>query len=238
MSHSPERARQRVTRSGMIAAMTLVLSFAAGATDAFAFLQLGGVFTANMTGNFVLAGLTSRPAFGEVLLGATVAVLLFSIGTYLAFRFTRMVTISQDRDPAAPPRRLVGVLAAAVVAQLCVLGIWLSLPASPGAFAICVLVSLSALAMAGQTVVARRIENRAGVTTTFVTGTLTSLMQSLADGVHDHHLIRVAAILMLVTGALAGSLLAGVDPALGAAFPLVPSIAGLAILALTPSADG
>ncbi|MGK9148308.1 DUF1275 domain-containing protein [Plantibacter flavus] len=226
-----------MTRAGMIAAMALVLSFAAGATDAFAFLQLGGVFTANMTGNFVLAGLTSRPDFAEVLLGAAVAVALFSVGTYLAFRFTRLVSTSAERPVAAPPRRLVAVLAGAVLAQVLVVTVWLLLPEAPGAFALCVLISLSALAMGGQTVVARRIENRSGVTTTFVTGTLTSLMQSLADGVRDHRVMRAAAILMLVAGAFAGSLLTGVDPALGAALPLLPSVAGLAILAAAPPAE-
>ena len=224
---------RRRTRAGMIAAMALVLSFAAGATDAFAFLQLGGVFTANMTGNFVLAGLTSRPDFGEVLLGATVAVLLFSVGTFLAFRFTRLVA-TPGRPPEAPQHRLVLVLGGAVVAQACVLIGWIvssDLRTTP---VICVLIALSTLAMAGQTAVARRIE-RSGVTTTFVTGTLTSLMQSLADGVHDHHLIRIGAIVLLVTGALCGSLLTGVDPVFGAALPLLPSIVGLVLLRLAPT---
>lgn len=40
--------------------MLLFLSFGAGATDAFAFLALGGIFTANMTGNLVLVGLVGR----------------------------------------------------------------------------------------------------------------------------------------------------------------------------------
>jgi uncharacterized membrane protein YoaK (UPF0700 family) len=217
---------RRRTRAGMIAAMALVLSFAAGATDAFAFLQLGGVFTANMTGNFVLAGLTSRPDFGEVLLGATVAVLLF----------TRLVAIADRPTPEAPQRRLVLVLGGAVIAQACVLIGWIvssDLRTTP---VICVLIALSTLAMAGQTAVARRIE-RSGVTTTFVTGTLTSLMQSLADGVHDHHLIRIGAIVLLVAGALCGSLLTGVDPVFGAALPLLPSIVGLVLLRLAPTAS-
>lgn len=227
---------RRRTRAGMIAAMALVLSFAAGATDAFAFLQLGGVFTANMTGNFVLAGLTSRPDFGEVLLGATVAVLLFSVGTFLAFRFTRLVATADRPTPEAPQHRLVLVLGGAVVAQACVLIGWIvssDLRTTP---VICVLIALSTLAMAGQTAVARRIE-RSGVTTTFVTGTLTSLMQSLADGVHDHHLIRIGAIVLLVAGALCGSLLTGVDPVFGAALPLLPSIVGLVLLRLAPTAS-
>jgi uncharacterized membrane protein YoaK (UPF0700 family) len=230
------QAARRRTRAGMIAAMALVLSFAAGATDAFAFLQLGGVFTANMTGNFVLAGLTSRPDFAEVLLGASVAVLLFSVGTFLAFRFTRPVPTTDLSTPEAPQRRLVLVLGGAVVAQSCVLLGWIVSSDHRTMPVVCALIALSTLAMAGQTAVARRIE-RSGVTTTFVTGTLTSLMQSLADGVHDHHLIRIGAIVLLVAGALCGSLLTGVDPVFGAALPLVPSIVGLVFLRLAPSAS-
>jgi uncharacterized membrane protein YoaK (UPF0700 family) len=229
------QAARRRTRAGMIAAMALVLSFAAGATDAFAFLQLGGVFTANMTGNFVLAGLTSRPDFAEVLLGASVAVLLFSVGTFLAFRFTRPVPTTDLSTPEAPQRRLVLVLGGAVVAQSCVLLGWIVSSDHRTMPVVCALIALSTLAMAWQTAVARRIE-RSGVTTTFVTGTLTSLMQSLADGVHDHHLIRIGAIVLLVAGALCGSLLTGVDPVFGAALPLVPSIVGLVLLRLAPSA--
>ncbi|MBF4567341.1 DUF1275 domain-containing protein [Plantibacter sp. VKM Ac-2880] len=230
------QAGRRRTRAGMIAAMALVLSSAAGATDAFAFLQLGGVFTANMTGNFVLAGLTSRPDFAEVLLGASVAVLLFSVGTFLAFRFTRPVATTDRSTPEAPQRRLVLVLGGAVVAQSCVLLGWIVSSDHRTMPVVCALIALSTLAMAGQTAVARRIE-RSGVTTTFVTGTLTSLMQSLADGVHDHHLIRVGAIVLLVAGALCGSLLTGVDPVFGAALPLVPSIVGLVLLRLAPQAS-
>lgn len=229
----PGRGR---TRIGMITAMALVLSFAAGATDAFAFLQLGGVFTANMTGNFVLAGLTSRPDFAEVLLGASVAVLLFSVGTFLAFRFTRSVATADGRTPEAPSRRLVLVLGGAVVAQSGVLAGWMLSAETRTTPVICALIALSALAMAGQTAVARRIE-RSGVTTTFVTGTLTSLMQSLADGVDDHQFIRIGAIVLLVAGALCGSLLTGVDPVFGAALPLIPSVAGLVILMLAPPAS-
>ena len=51
-------------------AALLVLSFAAGAADAFAFLLLGGIFTANMTGNLILAGLPTRPGYMSVLMGA------------------------------------------------------------------------------------------------------------------------------------------------------------------------
>ncbi len=66
-----------------------MLSFAAGAADAFAFLLLGGIFTANMTGNLILAGLPTRPGYMSVLVGAAVAVTAFSVALYGGFRLQR-----------------------------------------------------------------------------------------------------------------------------------------------------
>ena len=51
-----------------------MLSFGAGATDAFAFLALGGIFTANMTGNLVLVGLVGRDDYLASLVGAAIAI--------------------------------------------------------------------------------------------------------------------------------------------------------------------
>ena len=204
------------------AAIAVVLSFAAGATDAFAFLQLGGIFTANMTGNLILAGLTQRPGYASTLLGASVAVIVFAAGVYLSLRIARSTDTSR--------RGQVIVLAGTVAAQAAVLVGWLVSPQPTTLFAQLTLIVLSALAMAGQTSVARRIETGSGVTTTFVTGTLTNLMASFADGKRQDRWLRVTVILTLVLGALCGSLLMRVDTALGAALPLIPSIIGLVLL--------
>src|SRR5262245_60051139 len=88
------------------AAVAVVLSFAAGATDAFAFLQLGRILTANMTGNLILVGLYQRPNYTTTLIGALVAVVVFALVTYLGFRL------------ADPARRLLIVATAAQVAVL------------------------------------------------------------------------------------------------------------------------
>jgi len=205
-----------------LARLAIVLAFAAGATDAFAFLQLSGVFTANMTGNLVLAGLTERTGYANSIGGIIVAILVFVAILYAAFRWT----------PAGSTHlRLVGVLAAALVAQSAVLVGWVLLPDTKGTVTIAILIGLSTIAMACQTAVAKRIDVKSGVTTTYVTGTLTSIMADIADRKPQELSTRVGVIVALVIGALGGSLLVGIDPALGAALPILPAAAGVGLLA-------
>ena len=202
--------------------LAIVLAFAAGATDAFAFLQLSGVFTANMTGNLVLAGLTERSGYANSIGGIIVAILVFVTVLYGAFRVA----------PAGCKHvRLVGVLSVALLAQSTVLVAWVLLPATKGPAAIAFLIGLSAIAMACQTAVAKRVDVRSGVTTTYVTGTLTSIMADAADRKPQELSTRVGVIVALVVGALCGSLLVGIDPALGAALPIFPAAAGVGLLA-------
>jgi uncharacterized membrane protein YoaK (UPF0700 family) len=205
-----------------LAAMTVVLAFAAGATDAFAFLLLGGVFTANMTGNLVLGGLTQRPGYSTMITGLVVAVLTFTAALYWAFRFA---------NATASLRRLVLVLVVGLIAQFAVLAGWLVVSSHASPVVETVLIAPSAVAMACQTAVAKRVEGRSAVTTTYVTGTLTNLMSDFADRKPQNLFLRLGVIAVLVVGALCSSTLIGVSPALGAALPIVPAIAGAMLLA-------
>ncbi len=75
------------------------------------------------------------------------------------------------------------------------------------------------------------------MTTTFATGTLTSLMAGFADRKTQDTGIRIGVIVALILGGLCGALLVFVDPRLGAALPIVPTLVGLAILAPAPVAS-
>lgn len=208
-------------RPSRLAVIAVVLAFAAGATDAFAFLQLNGVFTANMTGNLVLAGLTERPNYPTMIAGVVVAILVFAAALYVAFRVS---------PPGAPRPRNVAVLTAALVAQVAVLIGWVAVPTHMSAPMVAVLIALSSVAMACQTAVAKRIEGNSGVTTTYVTGTLTSLMGDFADRKPQDLFTRIGVIVALVAGALSGSLLIGLDPVFGAALPVLPALVGTVLL--------
>lgn len=199
----------------------IVLSFAAGATDAFAFLLLGGVFTANMTGNLVLAGLTERPGYPAMLIGIVVAIVVFAAGLYASFAIAR---------PAAPTGRLLLVLSLGTVAQAAVLAGWVLIPRTAGMVGQAPLIALSSFAMAAQTAVSKRSETRSGVSTTYVTGTITSLVADFADARMQDAGTRIGVIVALVAGALCGSLLIGVTPTLGAALPILPAVLAIALM--------
>lgn len=203
-------------------ALAVVLSFAAGATDAFAFLQLGGIFTANMTGNVVLSGLITRPDYPATLTGAIVAVVVFSGVVFAGFRVTRGAQVST--------RRLGSVMGCGLAAQLAVAGIWAADGGRRGMVLIMVVVALSTTAMALQTVIGRRVEVRSRVATTFVTGAITTLMKDAADGDLSEALVRIGTIVALAAGALCGAAVMTVDVAAGAVLPVIPSAVGLVLL--------
>lgn len=206
-------------------ALAVVLSFAAGATDAFAFLQLGGIFTANMTGNVVLSGLITRPDYPATLTGAIVAVVVFSGVVFAGFRVTRVT-----RGAQVSTRRLGSVMGCGLAAQLAVAGIWAADGGRRGMVLIMVVVALSTTAMALQTVIGRRVEVRSRVATTFVTGAITTLMKDAADGDLSEALVRIGTIVALAAGALCGAAVMTVDVAAGAVLPVIPSAVGLVLL--------
>ncbi|XMA39645.1 DUF1275 family protein [Streptomyces albogriseolus] len=202
--------------------MAALLSYAAGAGDAFAFVELGGVFTANMTGSLVLSGLTSRPGYGSLVSGAAVALAAFLIAVYVASRAT-------PKRPQAQWSRIRAVLVAVVALDLVVL-ILKSVSSTPGTALRLVMLAVSAAAMGSQTAAAKRAAGGSGVTTTFVTGTMTSLAQDAADGSTRHAAVRVGVVVMLFLGALTASGAMAIDARLGPAVAAVGTT--VAILAL------
>jgi uncharacterized membrane protein YoaK (UPF0700 family) len=151
--------------------MLLVLTFSAGSVDAISYLGLGHVFTAMMTGNIVLLGLAL--AQGEVLaaLRSIVALLGFAVGVFVG-------AIIAERESQLPewPAAVTGALAFETV----LLGIFAGISWVIGTHSgvIYVLIILLALAMGIQSAAVRRL-GVPGIATTYITGTLTSLMVDL-----------------------------------------------------------
>lgn len=127
-----------------LTAALLVLSFCSGATDAFAFINLGGIFTANMTGNLILVSLIHRPGYLVTLLGAGIAIVVFSAALLLGFRLT---TAPHPNGQPKPHPRVITILAIAALAQALVTSIWAVVDARPHLPMQIVLVALSAVAM-------------------------------------------------------------------------------------------
>jgi uncharacterized membrane protein YoaK (UPF0700 family) len=157
--------------------MLLLLTFSAGSVDAISYLGLGHVFTAMMTGNIVLLGLTL--AQGEVLaaLRSIVALLGFAIGVFVG-----AIIVERESEPAEWPAAVTRALAFETV----LLGIFAGISWVIGTLSgvIYLLIILLALAMGIQSAAVRRL-GVPGIATTYITGTLTSLMVDLLGWVRS-----------------------------------------------------
>jgi uncharacterized membrane protein YoaK (UPF0700 family) len=212
----------------------VLLALASGAADAFAFLLLGGIFTANMTGNLVLAGMFTRPGWPATLAGAVTAVVVFAGATFSAFRFSP----GPSSGTRYPPRAVGALAAAALVAQSALVVVWSVVGGAAVALpTACLLVALSAAALGVQTVLAKRLSGASGLTTTFVTGTLTSLMEGLADRRRGARVLQLAVVLALVTGAVAGTALVRAAPAVAPLLSAVLVAGATAVLLSSVRAD-
>jgi len=152
--------------------MILVLAWAAGSLDAIAYLGLGHVFTANMTGNTVLLGLALGQGQGEAALRSVVALGGFALGVA-----TGVTIMSKDRERMDWPP--------SVTTALFLEGIILAIfSAAWHAFSLpqwlYVLIALSAVAMGIQSAAVRRLKVP-GIATTYITGTLTSLVSGVTN---------------------------------------------------------
>lgn len=213
--------------------MLLLLSFGAGAADAFAFLALNGTFTANMTGNLVLAALFTRPGFGTTLLCALVAIAVFGAVLYTGFRATRAPAQAATPTPGSPALRpiVTRLLLPSLVAQLAVVVLWMLGGAGDDVLLLlkCVVIALSAASLALQTVAAKKLSDTSGVTTTYVTGTLTTTMQALAERSDRGQRFRALSILALPAGALAAAALYQAAPPAGPVLALLMTVAATVV---------
>jgi uncharacterized membrane protein YoaK (UPF0700 family) len=185
------------------------LTFGAGAVDAISFFGLGRVFTGNMTGNLVLLGLAAGRENGSEVVRSAVSLGAFCTGVLLAVALVALIS----RQTAASrshvwPVGVSVVLALEVLVQAAFLGGWLAVGGHPGLVFEAVLVGLSALAMGMQSDAVAAL-GVAGVTTTYVTGTMTGLLRSLVVGGSDvpTRLRRVAVLAALLGGAVVGGVL-------------------------------
>jgi uncharacterized membrane protein YoaK (UPF0700 family) len=178
--------------------LLLMLTAAAGSADAIAYLGLGRVFTANMTGNLVLLGV----AIGQVQLAGSIrsviAFIAFAIGVLVGFRLT-------PKSTAIWPRAVTLVVFVELGLLVVLAAGWVIAGPQPATIAIDLFIALSAGAMGMQTSATRRL-GVAGMSTTFLTGTLTSLIAELAGVSPDWRrwTLWAATLACMVIGAAAG----------------------------------
>jgi uncharacterized membrane protein YoaK (UPF0700 family) len=189
------------SKEGVLPPLMILLTVVTGVVDAVAYLKLGHVFVANMTGNVVFLGFAAAGANGLSVAGSLLALACFLPGGVAAGRLAARVgdnTLHQLR--AATAVQLVLFAAAIVVAALA--------GDDLGTGNRYALIALLALAMGVQNATARRLAV-ADLTTTVLTLTLTGIAADswLGGGSGARTARRVLAVSAMLVGAIIGALL-------------------------------
>ncbi len=210
-------------------ARLLLLTWAAGAVDAVSYLGLGHVFTAMMTGNTVLLGL----ALGQGEVCAAVRSVLALAGFAAGVAAGALVVGRETGGPAWP-----AAVTRALAVEAGVLAAFAVLRAATGGGradgVVHALIALAGVAMGLQAAAVRRL-GVPGIATTYITGTLTSLVADLvalpagpaappADGAArwERRVGLLAGVFVVYgLGALVGGVLEARWPTLATAGPLV-----------------
>jgi uncharacterized membrane protein YoaK (UPF0700 family) len=164
------------TRASPDRPTVLLFTWAAGSVDAIAYLA-AHVFTANMTGNAVLMGISIGQGKSAAIVNSLVALIVFIGGIVLG-----AVLAGKGGDKAktlVAVRREVSVECAVLV--LFAATFLLPLPRDHKLVTL-LLIIFSALAMGLQSAMVKRL-HLPGIATTYITGTITSLFTGLV-----HHL--------------------------------------------------
>lgn len=219
---SPRATAQEDGLPPLLIALTIVT----GVVDALAYLRLGHVFVANMTGNVVFLGFAAAGASGLSVPGSLIALACFLPGGIAAGRLA--ARLGDDR------RRQLRV-AVAVELTLCVIAIAVAAIAGKdlGTASRYALIALLALAMGVQNATARRLAV-AELTTTVLTLTLTGIAADsrLGGGSGARTPRRVLAVVSMLLGAVIGALL------LLQLAPVAPLVCAALLLALVVAAAG
>ncbi len=182
--------------------IAIALTFGSGAADVASFTRLGGVFTSVMTGNIVLWGLAA--ARGSLSLASHTAVSIAGYiagvagGTWVAHGAK---TASADQDGVLPVHVIWVLLAELTLLAGFTVG-WEVSGAAPAGWAQFALLATLAAAMGMQSSAVKDM-GLTEVSTTYLTGTLTGLVSSLASPGQDtpHGLRRFGVLIGLVAGA-------------------------------------
>jgi uncharacterized membrane protein YoaK (UPF0700 family) len=200
-------------------ALLALLAATAGYIDAFSYLRLGNVFTANMTGNTVLLGIAAGQQAAARALHSVVALAGFVLGVLAGAALCGR----RERSEASRwPPRVTLTLAVELIALLAMAVGWALAGEDPAGGAEYGLVGAAALAMGMQSAAVQRLRV-AGVATTYVTGTLTSLFTDLAlPGASRGSMVQRGWVLLaLVAGAVAGAVVVRVAGGFAALIPVV-----------------
>jgi uncharacterized membrane protein YoaK (UPF0700 family) len=213
------------------ALLVVVLALTSGATDAIGFLALGSAFTSVMTGNMVLLGVGAADRDLTLVLSCTVAIMSFVAGAAIGAWVAGNPRTGDCLWPSAVTRALYIQLALFLVFAGC----WWAIGSTPNVQWLLPMLGLNAAALGLQSSAIQRF-GVSGLSTTYLTGTLTTVVIKLIGGQGLRKVGHSLTILFgLITGAAIGTVLVEFVPV---AVPIVQLVTlGAVILAvhLSPS---
>lgn len=191
----------------------LVLTFGTGIVDAVGYLGLDRVFTGNMTGNVVILGMALVGGNGLPVLGPLIALAGFMLGAALGGRVLKGAEHAWTRRTSSL-LVLVGLLVLGLGVTLLVLD-------DPSRPVLLTVTGVLGGAMGLQAATARFIGIK-DVTTVVVTSTITGLAADsvLGSGKGGGTGRRLAAVVLITLGALAGATMLRYDLGIGRALGL------------------
>jgi uncharacterized membrane protein YoaK (UPF0700 family) len=218
-------------RHKVVTPIAIALTFGSGAMDVAAFTRLGNVFTGVMTGNIVLTGLSIARGSVSLLLHAVCAIGGYVVGVAAG---TRIAWHRRPKDHAEGGEATWAPHVQAALffelALLCALAAgWFASDGHPAGLVQFTLLACGAGAMGVQSAAVEQMGLK-GVSTTYLTGTLTGLVGSLArPGAKRAGVIRPGVLLGLLSGALLSGLLVAEVPVIVPVLPVGALVVALVI---------
>jgi uncharacterized membrane protein YoaK (UPF0700 family) len=213
--------------------IAIALTFASGAADVASFTRLGSVFTSVMTGNIVLWGLAaarrSLSLFSHTALSIVGYIAGVAGGTWVAHGAKDG---GDENGAGLLPRHVLWVLRAELTLLAGFTVGWEVSGASPAGWAQFALLATLAAAMGMQSSAVKDM-GLTEVSTTYLTGTLTGLVTSLASPGQDtpHGWRRFGVLIGLVTGAILCGLFIATAADVAPILPLAALIVTLVLAA-------
>ncbi|HEY5103511.1 MAG TPA: YoaK family protein [Acidimicrobiales bacterium] len=202
---TPERQRD---------ALVILLTLVTGSIDAIGFTRLGGVFTSVMTGNMVLLGVAAGKGDVSLALHTGIAFLGFVVGSLGGAR----VAGHAHKDDELWPRPILMALGLELVVLFVFAAWWEIASAAPTGTAEYAMLGINAAALGVQSAATLRF-GISGLSTTYLTGTLTQLLAGVAKRKEPVSGRSALLLLALSGGAAIGAFLAVDAPRFA---PLLP----------------
>ena len=210
----PGSSRPFWTRERRRDALVITLTLVTGSVDAIGLIRLGGVFTSVMTGNMVFLGIAASERSGSIALHTGVAFLMYIVGSFVG---ARVAGHAPDNETHLWPLSVVKALSVALVAAFAVW--WETVHAAPSTDVAYALLGLNAMALGIQSSAVLRF-GVSGLSTTYLTGTLTQFIAGLTKKKSPIQVRSSFILLALIAGAALGALCALHAPLFAPVVPL------------------